>query len=214
MNVECGLEAVVGRGTPRERRARRRAEVVDAASGIFATRGYHATCMDEICECAGISKPVLYKYFSSKLDLYLAVLQKHIDELVASVRQALRSSVDNKSRVHAAVGAYFDFVDHETQVYRLVFESDLTSEPSVQWRVLQGTEACIVAVSDAIARDSGLDDYRTRALAVGLVGASRFAAQYWLEAGRPISKEEAVAATADLCWGGISHVPYRRSETS
>ncbi|MBF6470173.1 TetR/AcrR family transcriptional regulator, partial [Nocardia beijingensis] len=94
-------------------------------------------------QCAGVSKPVLYQHFSSKLELYLAVLQNYIDALVSSVRQALRSTTDNRQRVRAAVAAYFDFVDHETQGFRLVFESDLTSEPQVQRRVEQATEACV-----------------------------------------------------------------------
>ena len=41
----------------------------------------------------------------------------------------------------------------------------------------------------------GLDPYRARILAVGLVGASQFTARYWLEAARPIPKEEAVEIT-------------------
>ena len=56
-------------------------------------------------------------------------------------------------------------------------------------------------------RSSGLDPYRARILAVGLVGASQFTARYWLEASRPIPKEEAVDTTVTLAWGGLSRVP-------
>ncbi len=198
------------RGTRLPRDARR-AQLLAAASEVFVLRGYHAAGMDEISQCAGVSKPVLYQHFSSKLELYLAVLQNYIDALVSSVRQALRSTTDNKQRVRAAVAAYFDFVDHETQGFRLVFESDLTSEPQVQRRVEQATEACVDAVFDLVAHDSGLDPYRARILAVGLVGASQITARYWLEADRPIPKEEAVDTTVSLCWGGLKHVPSRLS---
>lgn len=194
------------RGTRLPREARR-AQLLVAASEVFVLRGYHAAGMDEISQCAGVSKPVLYQHFSSKLELYLAVLQNYIDALVSSVRQALRSTTDNRQRVRAAVAAYFDFVDHETQGFRLVFESDLTSEPQVQRRVEQATEACVDAVFDLVAHDSGLDPYRARILAVGLVGASQITARYWLEADRPIDKEEAVDTTVQLCWGGLSRVP-------
>lgn len=194
------------RGT-RLPRDERRQQLLGAASEVFVLRGYHAAGMDEISQCAGVSKPVLYQHFTSKLELYLAVLQNYVDMLVSSVRQALRSTTDNKQRVRAAVAAYFDFVDNEMQGFRLVFESDLTNEPQVQRRVEQATEACVDAVYDLVAHDSGLDPYRARILAVGLVGASQFTARYWLEADRPIPKDEAVDTTVALAWGGLKHVP-------
>jgi len=52
----------------------RRAQLLDAASEVFTTRGYHAAAMDDIADAAGVSKPVLYQHFESKLDLYLALL--------------------------------------------------------------------------------------------------------------------------------------------
>ena len=45
--------------------------------------------MDEIAERAGVSKPVLYQHFPGKLDLYLALLDESVDELVGIVREAL-----------------------------------------------------------------------------------------------------------------------------
>ncbi len=174
---------------------------------MFVSRGYHSAGMDEIAECAGVSKPVLYQHFPGKLDLYLAVLQSYVDSLISGVRQALRSTTDNRQRVRAAVQAFFDFVDNESQGYRLVFESDFMGDAQVQAQVDRATEACVDAVFDLVAHDSGLDPYRARILAVGLVGTSQFTARYWLQANRPIPKEQAVDTTVALAWGGLSHVP-------
>ncbi|AEF42203.1 TetR/AcrR family transcriptional regulator [Hoyosella subflava] len=192
-------------------RGARRAQLLHAASDVFASQGYHAAGMDEIAERAGVSKPVLYQHFPSKLDLYLAVLQAHVEKLISGVRQALRSTTHNKQRLYAAVMAFFDFVDNDTQGYRLIFQSDALSDPSVQERVEQASEDCIDAVFDLVSHDSGLDPYRARMLAVGLVGVSQVNARYWLEANRPISKSDAVETTVTLAWGGLSHVPYQRS---
>ncbi|ABG98136.1 transcriptional regulator, TetR family protein [Rhodococcus jostii RHA1] len=205
-------DATPGKGTGARRSTRlprdaRRLQLLAAASEVFVTRGYHAAGMDEIAECAGVSKPVLYQHFPGKLELYVAVLQSYVDSLISGVRQALRSTTDNKQRVRAAVQAFFDFVDNDSQGFRLVFESDLMGEPQVQSRVEQATEACVDAVFDLVSHDSGLDPYRARILAVGLVGASQFTARYWLEASRPIPKEEAVDTTVTLAWGGLSRVP-------
>ena len=204
----AGKPAGTRRSTRLPRDARR-LQLLAAASEVFVANGYHSAGMDEIAECAGVSKPVLYQHFPGKLELYVAVLQSYVDSLISGVRQALRSTTDNKRRVRAAVQAFFDFVDNDSQGFRLVFESDIMGEPQVQTRVEQATEACVDAVFDLVSQDSGLDPYRARILAVGLVGASQFTARYWLEAARPIPKEEAVEITVTLAWGGLSHVPLQ-----
>ena len=191
-------------------RGERREQLLEAASEVFVDRGYHAAGMDEIADRAGVSKPVLYQHFSSKLDLYLAVLQQHVDILVSGVRQALRTTTDNRQRLRAAVQAFFDFIEHDSQGYRLIFENDYTSEPQVAAQVKVATEACIDAVFDLISRDSGLEAHRARMIAVGLVGISVDCARYWLGADRPISKDDAVEGTVAFAWGGLSHVPLTR----
>ncbi|HEV2781288.1 MAG TPA: TetR/AcrR family transcriptional regulator [Actinophytocola sp.] len=191
-----------GRGARLPRTARR-AQLLAAAQDVFASNGYHAAGMDEIAERAGVSKPVLYQHFPGKLELYLALLETHVDELIRRVTDAMESTTDNKTRVRNAVGAYFDFVDGESQAFRLVFESDLRGEPVVQDAVERATEASVRAITATITADAGLDEERARLLAVGLVGVSQVAARAWLADRRPIPKEEAVALISNLAWKGI-----------
>ena len=159
-------------------RDERRGQLLAAASDVFVDRGYHAAGMDEIAERAGVSKPVLYQHFSSKLELYLAVLARHVENLVSGVRQALRTTTDNRQRVRAAVHAFFDFIEHDGQGYRLIFENDYVTEPQVSAQVKVATEACTDAVFDLISHDSGLDPHRARMIAVGLVSISVDSARY------------------------------------
>jgi AcrR family transcriptional regulator len=192
-------------------RDERRGQLLAAASEVFVGRGFHAAGMDEIADRAGVSKPVLYQHFTSKLELYLAVLQRHADNLVSGVRQALRTTTDNRQRVRAAVDAFFDFIEHDGQGYRLIFENDYVTEPQVSAQVKVATEACTDAVFDLISHDSGLEPHRARMIAVGLVSISVDSARYWLNADRPISREDAVQGTVAFIWGGLSHVPLTRS---
>lgn len=192
-------------------RDERRGQLLAAASEVFVDRGYHAAGMDEIAERAGVSKPVLYQHFSSKVELYLAVLARHVDNLVSGVRQALRTTTDNRQRVRAAVQAFFDFIEHDSQGYRLIFENDYVTEPQVAAQVRVATESCTDAVFDLISHDSGLEPHRSRMIAVGLVSISVDSARYWLNNDRPIDKEDAVEGTVQFIWGGLSHVPLTRS---
>ena len=98
------------RGT-RLPRSLRREQLLGAAQEVFVANGYHAAAMDDIAEQAGMSKPVLYQHFPSKLDLYVALLDQHAEMLLARVRAALESTTDNHERVAGCIRAYFDFVD-------------------------------------------------------------------------------------------------------
>ena len=210
MSNLTGAAARKRAGGSRLPRGERRDQLLATASDVFVDRGYHSAGMDEIADRAGVSKPVLYQHFSSKLDLYLAVLQQHGDILVAGVRQALRTTTDNRQRLRSAVQAFFDFIEHDSQGYRLIFENDNVTEPQVAAQVKVSIEACTDAVFDLISQDSGLDPHRARMIAVGLVGLSVDCARYWLDADRPISKDDAVEGTVQFAWGGLSHVPLTR----
>ena len=166
-DVANATESRGGSSAPNRRGSRlprdeRRGQLLGAASEIFVDRGYHAAGMDEIAERAGVSKPVLYQHFSSKLELYLAVLAQHVDNLVSGVRQALRTTTDNRQRLRAAVQAFFDFIEHDSQGYRLIFENDYVTEPQVAAQVKVATESCTDAVFDLISRDSGLEAHRAQ----------------------------------------------------
>ena len=86
------------RGTRLPRSARRE-QLLGAAQEVFVANGYHAAAMDDIAERAGVSKPVLYQHFPSKLELYLALLDQHAESSQARVRAALDSTTDNHERV-------------------------------------------------------------------------------------------------------------------
>ena len=182
----------------------RRAQLLEAALEIFVQQGYHAALMDDIAEHAGVSKPVLYQHFPSKLDLYLALLDAHVEDLVARVRSALESTTDNRERVRGAITTYFDFVDSDGAAYRLVFESDLRNEPAVRERVEKALDSVVVAIADTIATDTGVGAAEARLLSVGLAGLAEVSARWWLASGDSVSKERAVELLVSLAWRGLS----------
>jgi len=63
-----------------EQTERNRALVLSAARRVFIERGYHGATLEQIAEEAGFSKGVVYSQFESKADLFLALLEKRIEE--------------------------------------------------------------------------------------------------------------------------------------
>ncbi|GAA5158778.1 TetR/AcrR family transcriptional regulator [Pseudonocardia eucalypti] len=185
----------------------RRTQLLGAALDVFAAQGYHAAAMDDIADRAGVSKPVLYQHFPSKLELYRALLRTYAERLVSLVRGAMLSTTDNSLRVQGAVTAYFDFVANESKAYRLIFGSDLRGEPEASAVLDTANRECIDMVADAVTQDAGLDRDRARLLAVGLVGIGQVTAQYWLDSGQAVPRQEAVDLMTRLAWRGLARFP-------
>jgi len=190
-------------------RDERRAMLLSAALEVFTASGFHSASMDDIADRANVSKPVLYQHFPSKLDLYLAVLDLHIDSLVFAIQKAIASHKDNKNRVKATVDAYFGFIDSEGEAFRLLFESDMNVEPQVRERLNRMTYDCAVAVSAVISADTGLPKEESMMLAIGLIGSAQITARHWLEKDGKIQRDKASAMVTNLMWRGISGFPLQ-----
>jgi AcrR family transcriptional regulator len=164
--------------------------------------------MDEIADRAGVSKPVLYQHFPGKLDLYLALLDAGIEDLMAAARAALTGTTDNATRVAAMVTAYVVFVDNPNGAYRLVFEGDMSHEPAVRERVDAADLALARMTAAVIAEDTGLAEDEALLLASGMQGMVHVAARRWLRIeGRRPDRETAVELISSLAWRGISGFP-------
>ena len=198
--------------TPLETRTRlprdeRKAQLLVAALEIFTAAGYHSAAMDEIADRAGVSKPVLYQHFPSKLELYLAVLDIHIELLVTQIQKAIASSPDNASRVKATVDTYYSFIDNGGDSYRLLFENDMNSEPAVRERLNRMTHDCAEAVSTAISQDTGIPKEASMLIGVALMGCAQVTARHWLERESQLTGEQATGLITNFIWRGLAGFP-------
>jgi AcrR family transcriptional regulator len=197
--------------TNRLPRDERRAQLLTAALEVFTVAGYHSAAMDEIADRAKVSKPVLYQHFPSKLDLYLAVLDLHIDSLVFAIQKAIAANRENSARVAATVEAYFGFIDSEGEAFRLLFESDMSVEPQVRERLNRMTYDCAAAISAVISIDTGLGKEESMMLAVGIIGTVQTSARHWLDRDGKIDRLRATELVMNLIWRGISGFPKSQS---
>jgi AcrR family transcriptional regulator len=195
-----------GSRTARLPKAQRREQLMEVARSVFVEQGYHAASMEIIAETAGVSKPLLYQHFPSKLDLYLALLDAGIDDLLAKSDASLRDISDNKQRVIATVQTYFEFVDDPKDAYRLVFESDLTNEPEVRARLERLEREVIKRIAAVIKADTGLSESQATLLGAGLHGMAQVAATNWLR-DPSIPRTESAELVSLLSWRGISGFP-------
>jgi AcrR family transcriptional regulator len=108
--------------TPRQRLpvAERRALIVEAAGRLFGERGYDATRLDEVAAAAGVTKPILYRHFDSKRDLYLALLERHRADLSGFVA-AMPAQGSIEDRLRAVLDLWLAYVEAHSYSWKMLF---------------------------------------------------------------------------------------------
>jgi AcrR family transcriptional regulator len=105
--------------------------IMDAATRTFVELGYQKALMDTIAERSGVTKPIIYRHFSSKLDLLLAILRDHAAELTRMINRPLDEYQDWEEAVEQGIRAFMDFAERYEMSYRLTFEGEIAQEPQV-----------------------------------------------------------------------------------
>jgi AcrR family transcriptional regulator len=108
----------------------RRAVIVEAAGRLFGERGYEATRLDQVAAAAGVTKPVLYRHFDSKKALYLALLERHRDDLGAFAA-AIPAHGPAEDRLRAVLEVWFAYVEAHSYAWKMLFR-DSGGGPEVQ----------------------------------------------------------------------------------
>src|ERR1700683_998104 len=107
-------------GAPRGTRSRLevdapRAQLVTLGIDLFAAHSYDEVSIDELARAAGVSKGLLYHYFPTKRDFYVATVQEGARQLLE-----LTDTPDTMApldRLRAGLDAYLDYVDAHAPAY-------------------------------------------------------------------------------------------------
>lgn len=109
-----------GRPADPEGRQRRREEILQAATKLFARRGFADTDVQVIADCLGVGKGTVYRYFSSKEELFLAVVDRGMHQLKQAVDAATSQTGQSLERVAAGIRAYLTFFDEHPEIVELL----------------------------------------------------------------------------------------------
>jgi AcrR family transcriptional regulator len=102
----------VATATPRGRARRER--LVAATASLVAQRGYHQVGVDEIGAAAGVSGAAIYRHFTGKQELLVAVIERAVDALMGKARRIVADADFPREALDGLVVAHVDFALHET----------------------------------------------------------------------------------------------------
>jgi AcrR family transcriptional regulator len=183
-----------------EHRESRRAELVAAAVAAIDEHG-PAASIAEIAASAGVSKPVLYRYFSDKADLYRAVGHWGADQVTRALLPALVEAGPMRERVYRACDAYLTLISEHPQVFLLLIEHRSADDP-----LADGKEQIAISLAKLIGdtlRHLGVDAAGAEPWAHGVVGMGLAVGEWWLR--RDImSREAASEYLAAFLWNAFS----------
>ncbi len=90
-----------------------RKKILDAAYALFLQHGYHGASMSRLVEATGLSKGAIYHHFSSKEEIFVAVLSARVRELLAALRDVTGDSPQEVARARFRVVAHRFFTHRE-----------------------------------------------------------------------------------------------------
>jgi AcrR family transcriptional regulator len=190
--------------------ADRRATLLEAARGAFAEAGYHETSLDAVAERAGVSKALLYEHFSSKRELYVAILEMHVHELVERISGAVGAAEPGEPRMRAGLEAFFGFVEERRGAWRIMFRN--AGDPDVAVRLDRLRDEVAAAIAQLMSEEAerrGLDFPKlpqfVEMIAQQIVGAMQSLADWW-DVYRKVPKEEVIQAAMDFAWIGQERI--------
>jgi TetR/AcrR family transcriptional regulator len=105
-----------------------REAITNAALQLFASKGYAGCSIREICEAAGVTKPVLYYHFQNKEHLYQELMLVIFDNTRKNLLRLQRSDGTARERLQRFVFSEFDDTRKDPSGIRLVFRMMFTPE--------------------------------------------------------------------------------------
>ena len=195
--------------------AAERREIIERhATAVFAERGYHGAGMEEIARRSGVTPPVVYDHFDSKLDLHRRLLERTREELLAMWREQLGSDEPAEQRVPRALDAWARYVEEHPYAARMYFQ-DPSGDPearAVHAEVTGPARAALGAIlgdEQGGANIAGADELSLEMAAEVIRAGLTGLAIWWLD--HPdVPRERIVETAINAIWIGFERV--RRGE--
>lgn len=108
----------------------RRRQLLELAKAAFSTRAYDDVSIDDLAREAKISKGLLYHYFPTKRDLYVAGLREIAAELVAAITN-VPDELAPIDRVRASLDAYLEHISRHSRAFVSLMRGGIGSDPEV-----------------------------------------------------------------------------------
>jgi AcrR family transcriptional regulator len=148
--------------TREQSRAKTRERLLVAARSVFARGGFHGASVEEIASEAGYSTGALYSNFEGKEDLFVALMEREIEEHAQEIASAVRAQASISDRAAGGARQWMTMIEREPEALLLFMEfwaygvRDAGVRPKVAARFAQMREVLTMLIAEG-ARDFDLE---------------------------------------------------------
>jgi AcrR family transcriptional regulator len=190
--------------------AQRRELITDAAGRLFGERGYDGARLDEIAAAAGVTKPVLYRHFDSKRDLYLALLARHRDDLPSFV-EAIPREGSAEVRLRIGVEVWLAYVEEHDYAWRMLFR-DTGGGPEIAAfrREVQDRAREVIVAMLRLLEGAAIPEGELEPLAELLRSGMASLVLWWMD--NPEASRETLVDAIARVWSGLLQAPSPKAQ--
>lgn len=127
MNAVSELSAAPRRTRERERKVE---DLLNAASLVFAKKGFHGTSMEEIARAAEYATGAVYRYFPGKEALFAELVERKINRLLEFLQECTREAADSEEALRSVIACQIEFARHDLTLLRIFYEERLEASLS------------------------------------------------------------------------------------
>ncbi|MBI4328366.1 MAG: TetR/AcrR family transcriptional regulator [Chloroflexi bacterium] len=178
-----------------------RERILDAATEVFAEKGYHGAAVDDIVRLSGTSKGAIYFHFPSKREIFFALVGRLAGLLASSTEEAIASRHRGVERVDAALQAVFRIFSKHRRLAKILLVGGVGLGPVFDERLLAlhaRFAQTIQSRLNAAVGDGSLPPIDTEMVAYAWLGAVNEVIVRWLYTGQPDPLERALPALRSM----------------
>ncbi len=164
--------------------------IMDSAAALFAKVGYPSAKMQDVAEACGATKSMLYHYFPTKDDLLFAMLEEHLQRLIAGLREALAVDGTPTDRLEALVQAYTQ-KSNQSRRRHVIAMNDVKFLPRPKQAPLIALQRDLVELVSQLLREVNprLPDQVYKPYGLMLVGMLNWT-DFWYKPSGPVKAQE------------------------
>lgn len=113
-----------------------RKKIIDAASALYARKGFGATSIQEISETANVALPVTYHYVKKKSEIMRLIMEDVLNIFRESLIKEIRDIVDPVEKLAMAVIIYLRVLDRQREKMLLLYQKSSSLDRNSKTRIM------------------------------------------------------------------------------
>jgi AcrR family transcriptional regulator len=188
----------------RSHRAARREEFVEAALRALAEHGPDVG-MEHVAAEAGVTNPVLYRHFTDKADLFVALGHRGTEILFERLIPAMNIEEAPIPRIRKSLDAFFSVIEEFPNLYRLLVRRSIGEGSDVVTEDKEVIAAALATLLGDYMRAFQMDSGAAEPWAHGIVGMVQNVGEWWLER-RTMARDAVVEYLTEIIWAAIDGI--------